>query len=102
MSNERLERIKERVNYHGHLDDDIAWLIEQVEHLKGLEESLRLNIKIKQEGIDFLKQENERYREALERIKNYYPGVPNAEFIPIEMLFEVHLIAREVLESDNE
>ena len=34
MSKERLERIKERVNYHGHLDDDIEWLIGQAERVE--------------------------------------------------------------------
>lgn len=37
MDKERLERIKERVNYHGHLDDDIVWLIEQAERVQELE-----------------------------------------------------------------
>ena len=78
---------------------DVSCLIKEVERLKGLEESLRLNIKIKQDGIDFLKKENERYREAINRFfeldGNYKDIVNKAERIFAKVLDEA-------LESDNE
>src|SRR5690625_1884593 len=69
MSKERLERIKERVNYHGHLDDDVEWLIEQAERVEELEEerdewkdTAQSYYMTNQE----LREQNKRYREALE------------------------------------
>jgi len=106
MSKERLEEIKQYlIHFYNAVDVEedikvyifntlkIEWLIEQaeeVERLKGLEESLRQNIKIKQEGIDFLKQENERYREAIDsmRLHAHYHDI-------IKRIYET-------LESDNE
>ena len=64
MSNERLERIKERVNYHGHLDDDIEFLIEQAEKNMTCQEVLELQ----KDALKGLLEQNKRYREALERI----------------------------------
>src|SRR5690625_2784441 len=76
MSKERLERIKERVNYHGHLDDDVEWLIEQAERVEELEEE-------KDEWKDTaqsyymtnqeLREQNKRYREVISQIKNNIP-----------------------------
>jgi|SRR5699024_7268917 len=69
MSKERLERIKERVNYHGHLNDEVEWLIEQAERVQELEETNKKNYWI---ASDFkfenlkLEQQNKELREALE------------------------------------
>jgi len=72
---------------------------EQAERVQELEDIIYKDER--QAVLESMYEQTKRYREALERIKNYYHGVPNAEFIPIEMLFEVHLIARQALESDN-
>ena len=86
---ERLEKLIDElpysIRYEGNTERLIEFAEEQAERveelqdevnrLKDLEEGLRLNIKIKQEGIDFLKQENERYREVLEEIaRGRFPG----------------------------
>ena len=61
MSNERLERIKERVNYHGHLDDDIEFLIEQAEKNMTCQEVLELQ----KDALKGLLEQNKRYREGI-------------------------------------
>src|SRR5690625_712507 len=70
-SNERLEGIKERVNYHGHLDDDVEWLIEQAERVQELERQLKVSNSVHADDRKLLnrrKKQNKRYRKALEEI----------------------------------
>lgn len=96
MSNERLERIKERVNYHSHLDDDIEWLIQQAERMQELEQK---NDRLKQEA-DFwrvedremmrLSHENKRYREALE----FYADEENYEFETIVSDCDIEVVSK--------
>lgn len=106
MTQERLKEIKKnlgntmiflgRVNGKTQLANDIDWLLSTVEEQQ--KEINRLNIL---DRLHDLADENSRLREALERIKNYYPGVPNVELIPVEMLFEIHSIADKVLEQSK-
>ena len=65
MSNERLERIKERVNYHGHLDDDIEFLIEQAEQVQKLKEIK--NNAINQ--IDVTQERNKRLEKRVQELE---------------------------------
>src|SRR5690625_3077801 len=72
---ERLEGIKERVNYHGHLDDDVEWLIKQAERVQELE--LRYGFKESQKGLkdalyDNLKRKNKQLKSNLNVYKGYY------------------------------
>src|SRR5690625_1554890 len=112
MSKERLERIKERVNYHGHLDDDVEWLIEQAERVEELEEerdewkdTAQSYYMTNQE----LREQNKRYREALKFYadrENYFfdekeykvgLGVPESE-----ITIDYGNKARKVLEGESE
>jgi|SRR5699024_2346187 len=68
MSNERLERIKERVNYHGHLDDDLKYLIEQAERVQELEDIIYQDAR--QGMIEDLYEENKRYRETIKSVRS--------------------------------
>src|SRR5690625_725211 len=67
--NERLERIKERVNYHGHLDDDIEWLIQQAERVVELEKRINKDYQYAKNELSpkiiELEQQNKHYREAM-------------------------------------
>lgn len=63
--NERLEEMKEY--YYGVHEDNVKWLIQQLELL---DSQYNICIKIQEEMID-VKQQNQRYKQALEDIKNY-------------------------------
>ena len=103
MSNERLERIKERVNYHGHLDDDIEFLIEQAEKNITCQEVLDLQ----KYALKGLLEQNKRYREALE----FYAEQDNYEWetsyrpqqeIDCMVIDDGGHTAREALEGEGE
>lgn len=103
MDGERLEDIKatyqwiveKGIPYTEH--SDIDWLIEKAELAIELEEEVKNWRKVKDATVKLVK-ENERYKKALKSIKNNYP-VPNEEFIPVEMIYEINLIVREALEG---
>ena len=104
MSNERLERIKERVNYHGHLDDDIEWLIKQAEkveywrkqHRKRCNELEDAHFKIQliENQLHQAQAKAERYKQALEfyaNEKNYeraYDDEVLFDYLPSEIDFD--------------
>ena len=90
MSKERLERIKERVNYHGHLDDDIDWLIKQAERVQELEDIIYKDER--QAVLESMYEQNKRYREV---IKKAIDDLEN------ECLWDA-LVALEELEENNE
>lgn len=86
---ERLEEIKARtqkvVDYGGEIDHgDVAWLIEQAEHVQEMEwekeewlsgrfMSVKHSIIFKEieQKNEMLKQQNERYREALYKLQDF-------------------------------
>lgn len=79
------------------LNGDVVWLIQQAERVEGLLEQTGHNFEVNRK----LDAENQRYKQALERILDFYPGVPNADFIPVEMLFEIKGIAYRALEGEG-
>ena len=112
MSKERLEKARKILNhikgygvYDGNDDIEIfEWLIEQAERVEELEELNRILSSDKSMFIEELvreQQQNQRYKQALGRVLDFYPGVPNAEYIPTEMLFEIKNIARKALEREG-
>jgi len=112
MSNERLERIKERVNYHGHLDDDIEWLIKRVEELEDfkrnaeqLYKNYHLSAKKSVVEKEELREQNKRYREALEFYagrKNWVAASTSIGFIPSLVEYDQGERARQELEGESE
>src|SRR5690625_4367964 len=69
---ERLERIKERVNYHDHLDDDIEFLIEQAERVQELEKwrnEVTNNVAVRNAEYAKCREQNKRYREILSYVR---------------------------------
>jgi len=101
---ERLEKAKEMAkNYQveydsGHpmfLDEDdielLNWLIQQAEHVVGLERKLSINTN----NMRQLQKENERYKQALEKIVNQ-AGINK------EIDLELWKMAREALEGKTE
>ena len=109
MSKERLEEIKMKSNnttepmlYVPY--SDFNWLIEQAERVQELEEENdELAERVHKLALDWseLVDERNRYKQALERIIDFYPGVSNADFIPVEMLFEIKGIAYRALEREG-
>ena len=91
MSNERLERIKERVNYHGHLDDDIEFLIEQAEQVQKLKEIK--NNAINQ--IDVTQERNKRLEERVQELEDII--YQDARQDVLEGLYEENNRYREVV-----
>ena len=85
----------------GHLTD-VYKIINRVEELEKDNKRLRdLNYHNNLPAMKSMYEENKRYKQALERVLDFYPGVPNAEYIPIEMLFEIKNIARKALEESD-
>jgi len=117
MSNERLERIKERVNYHSHLDDDIEWLIKQAERVEELERELEAVdrqdeqwkelIRIAMTWKNIYEKESKRFKQALEfyaNEKNYeraYDDEVLFDYLPSEIDFDNGEKARKALEREG-
>ena len=101
MSNERLERIKERVNYHGHLDDDIEFLIEQAEKNMTCQEVLELQ----KDALKGLLEQNKRYRETIKSVRSeikYALYSNKSEDVKRHYLQNAEREATEALEGEGE
>ena len=101
MSNERLERIKERVNYHGQLDDDIEFLIEQAEKNITCQEVLDLQ----KYALKGLLKQNKRYRETIKSVRSeieYALYSNKSEDVKRHYLQNAEREATEALEGEGE
>ena len=80
---------------------DIKLLQERVQELEELTHKQGKVIIKQSDELDIFDQQNQRYKQALGRVLDFYPGVPNADFIPVEMLFEIKGIAYRALEANT-
>ena len=82
-------------------EGDIKLLQERVEELERKHEYALDDLEIFKRNYKEKRLESRRYKQALGRVLDFYPGVPNAEYIPTEMLFEIKNIARKALEREG-
>ena len=86
---ERFDEILKKSPFNQHTDEFLIKLEDMNEITKIVQELEELNRILSSDKSMFIEelvreqQQNQRYKQALKRVLDFYPGVPNAEYIPI-------------------